>query len=616
MELSSSHQTKSQPLGNFFAMHQSREMEAPREQKGKMSVLMPFVRPHAKVIFWAMALNAFSGMAISVQTVTPKWLIDDILLNEKFEVRQKMLYALLLCAGFLVVTIVWRMLLWHLSYRILTRTRETVLRDLRSAFFRHLNSLCLRFHLRNQTGELFSYLFGTPLTKVQAYLNQLTMMGPHMLFSAIGTLGVVVFWDPLVTVVMFAMVATSSWVMHVTRVRARAISQAYQEREKKVSGRVADLLRGSRHIKIHGIEEDVSRHFDSEADAMSRQGVQHDIQSHMLVMRYETVGYIGFALLCLVGGWRYLQGAIQIGEFAAYLSAYAALSLPLNVLFQIVQARGAAQASFERIEEVFETISTTPEPSANAQRSLPERGDLAFENVSFSYEEKGTLFDINLVVPHGQKIALVGPSGAGKSTLVQLAMRLFDPDSGAVSIGGVDLRECSSREIRRRFGVVPQQPFLFRASVRENLSLLRRSASEEELWHALELARAADFVRELPGGLESMLGEEGATLSGGQRQRLAIARALLSKPEFFIFDEATSALDPVSEQLILSALRDILPGRTSIVIAHRFSTIRDCDRVLVMERGRIVQDGSYEELEARPGLFADLLRDGMSASQS
>ena len=557
----------------------------------------------------AVLMNAFSGVAISVQTLAPKYFIDDILLNPALDNAGKLRWSVILAAGFLVTTIIWRMLLWHLSYRMFTRIREKVVCELRSAFFRHINYLCLRFHVRHQSGELFSFLFGTPLTQVQTYFHQLTMMGPHCAFSAITTLVVVLFWDPFLTAVMFVALAASTFVMARSRDRVKTLSHDYQERERQVSGKVADLIRGSRHVQLYAIEEDIIGQFRTEADAIGRQMVRRDVRSHELWMTYEGVGYVGFAALCVTGAWRYLNGAVQIGELAAYLSAYTALAWPLNVLFQISQARGGAQASLERMAAVMDTLSSTPEPDEMSREKPLANAVIRLEGVTFRYTETPIIKDLSLTIPYGQTVALVGASGSGKSTLSQLIVRLYDPQAGFVSIGGVDLKNCSGRDVRRLFGIVPQQPYFFRASVMDNIRLLKPAATEGEIWNALELAHAAEFVRQLPDGLQTLIGEDGTTLSGGQRQRLAIARALLAGPSYFIFDEATSALDTVSERNIQDTLQKILPGRTAIIIAHRLATIRNCERILVMQNGRLVQDGDYQTLAGMPGPFAEMVRE-------
>ena len=217
--------------------------------------------------------------------------------------------------------------------------------------------------------------------------------------------------------------------------------------------------------------------------------------------------------------------------------------------------------------------------------------------------DQPVLKDINLTVPFGQRVAFVGPSGSGKSTLAKMLLRLYDPDEGAILFGDVDMRECRTTEVRQRFGVVPQDPYFFSTSIRENLLVVQPEATAEQIQHVCEMASIWGFIQQLPEGLDTVIGEGGARLSGGQRQRLAIARSLLNDPDYLVFDEATSALDTVSERMVQEAFARVLPGRTAIFIAHRLSTVKDCDRIIVLEEGRIVQDGTFEQLRNEPGLF-------------
>jgi ABC-type multidrug transport system fused ATPase/permease subunit len=568
--------------------------------------LGPQLRPHWRVLVVAFGLNALHGVAITVQNLTPKYLIDDVV-KPWLGGENRWLWLAGMMAVYLVVSVVFRMIFWHVSFRLFTQVRERILLRLRARFFRHINSLCLRFHGRHNSGELFSYLFGSPLGQMQQFMHQTALMGPGMVAVLVSSLAALAMWDWLMTLVLAASVFTSVWLMNQARHKIHGYHTAFQNTESAVSGRVADLIRGAREIKLYAAESMVGRDFKQQAATISQKSVWRDIQSHIEWMKQEGAGYVFFVLVCSMGAWRCLEGRISEGELVAYLISYGALQGPLQQLYQIVTLYGSAEATFGRIEAVLWTPSTTPDPEPGASRAVPAQGDLAFRGVRFRYASKDILNGLDFAIPYGQKVAFVGPSGAGKTTVSQLILRLYDPCEGVVALDGVDLRQCRGAEVRRRFGVVPQAPYFFQATLRENLLMVRPDADEAMIQQACVLANAWEFISKLPEGLETRVGEGGSNLSGGQRQRLAIARVMLMDPPFFIFDEATSALDTVSERLIQEALARNLSGRTAVFIAHRLATVQGCDRILVLEQGRVVQDGTYAELAAQPGLFRSMV---------
>ncbi len=584
-------------------------------------LIWPLMRPYRGALFLGLALNALHGIALSYQPMMLPWLIrilggDDppaLFAWAAGGGQHRWAMALWLAAFYLVISIVGRMVAWHLGYRAFTWVRERAVFALRAMFFRHVNHLCLRFHGQHPSGELFSYLFGSPLAQVVGFYQHVSINLVGSITSVITALLLLGMLDLPLTGVMLGMAIANVLIMRSAHSRMHQIHRDYQTAEGDVSGRIADLLRGNRAIKLYAMENRIAADFDTQVDVLGRKSQERDVRTHMQHMKQETCNYVAYAALIAVGAWRWLDGSLgdqntAVATLTAYFFFYGTLLGPLQAIFSAAALAGSAQASIERIGTVLATASTTPDPQG-PPAPMPHAGAIELANLTFAYEDGAApaLRDVSLTIPYGQRVALVGPSGAGKSTVSQLLMRLYDPQLGSVRYAGVDLRELSGPELRRRFGVVPQDPFIFRTSIRDNLRVARPDADDAAIRRACELANAWEFIGALPDGLDTRVGEGGSTLSGGQRQRLAIARVLLADPPCFIFDEATSALDTLSEQLIQDALEKNVGGRTAIFIAHRLATVKNCDRIVVIAAGRVIQDGTYDELALQPGMFRDLV---------
>jgi ABC-type multidrug transport system fused ATPase/permease subunit len=555
----------------------------------------------------AITLCGIHGGAMALQNLYPKWFFSEVIEATAIEPAERWRRVALLGIGYLAVSVVMRMGFWHVGYRLFTWARERIVFDLRSRFFRHVNCLCLRFHGSHSSGELFSYLFGTPLASLMQFFQHTSVLVPGSAVNVLWTLTVLWLWDPAIGLLLTSTCVCSVLLMMRSRRRLQRISKDFQNAEGDVSGWVADLLRGSKAVKLYAMEAHVLQDFEEQALRIGRKSYERDVRGHIEWMKQEGFNYICYVVLMAVCTWRVYRGRVDTGVVVACFTSFLGLYGPLQQLFQAFVLWGGASASIERIGRVLDTESSTPDP-VGPEPSLAPDSDIEFAGVTFGYDpERILLRDLDLTIPYGQSVALVGPSGSGKTTIAQLALRLYDPQKGQVLIGGTDARRFTGSQLRRHFGVVPQDPFIFRATARDNVRVARPDASDAAIQSACELANAWEFIECLPGGLDAPIGEGGASLSGGQRQRLALARAFLAEPQLFVLDEATSALDSLSEKLIEDALRKNLRGRTAIVIAHRLATVKHCDRIIVLDEGRVVQDGSYDEL-AGSGLFRDLLR--------
>jgi len=391
--------------------------------------------------------------------------------------------------------------------------------------------------------------------------------------------------------------------------KLRNISRSSQDRVADIGTLVAEVLGGIRVVQAFNQEEREQRRF---AEAVDRTFVTAKRRIMIRSVMTATIMFLIFGSLTLLmrqGAMGVASGAISGGTIAAFVITGGLVAGAFGSLTEVYGdlLRGAGAAS--RLNELLNERPAIAPPARPIALPEPARGQLGFDHVTFRYPsrpEVSALADFSLVVEPGETVAIVGPSGAGKSTLFQLAERFYDPQVGTVKLDGVPLTSADPAEIRRRIALVPQDGLLFAASARDNLRYGRWDATDEQIWEAARAANAEAFIRDLPQGLDTFLGEDGARLSGGQRQRVAIARALLRDAPILLLDEATSALDAESERLVQEALDRLMATRTTLVIAHRLATVRQADRIIVMDHGRIVEQGTHETLTGAGGLYARL----------
>lgn len=520
-------------------------------------------------------------------------------LMRSFEFRK-----LLLAAGALIVLSAIKGLFQYHMRVILIGISRDIEYDMRNDLFRHLVSMSGDFFTRYRTGDIMARATND-LNAVRMMLGPGLMYWTETMLTMVLAVGVMLSVDwPLALVAL----APAPVVSFVVIVFGRAIHTRFEKIQSMfsdISSRVQENLAGVRVVRAYRQEQHELERFEHLNRAFIVENVRLARTQGMFMPTLQAM--VGLAFLCVLwaGGWRLLSGQISLGSFVMFNTYMGMLIWPMIALGWVVNLMQRGTASLARIDEMMQQQSTITAPQNPASLTVA-RGEIEFRDVTVEFNGAKALDRVSLHIPAGSTAAIVGHTGSGKSTLVHLIPRLLDPAEGQVLLDGIDLRRYAPEDLRRQIGFVPQETFLFSDTLAGNIAFGVSDATEEEVERAAGVAGLAGDIAGFPEGYKTMVGERGITLSGGQKQRTAIARALMRNPPILILDDSLSSVDTLTEERILTALQDLMRGRTTILISHRVSTVRNADRIFVIEYGGVAEEGTHAELVTRGGYYADL----------
>lgn len=505
----------------------------------------------------------------------------------------------------IVVIALFRGIFSYYQLYLTSRTGYQLVYRLRGELFDHLQRLSLSFHTRARSGELLSKITSdTNMLKdvfAESALNFTTQ-----LLTFVGMFAVMFFLNWKLSLIVLASFPVLFLAMFFIFKNFRLSARKQRKSEGHLASRISETLQAASLVQTFGTESYERERFNSKSAESLEESIRAariDASASRVV---EIISAVGTGIGVLFGGLQVFQGGMTPGDLLIFTNYISNLYKPVRLMAKLATKFSSARVSTERISEILE-IEPDIEDAPNAVKACNLKGPIIFDGVSFAYEtDQPILKNVSFTIAPGQRVALVGASGAGKSTIASLILRLYDPREGTVSIDGIDLKLYQRASLRREIGVVLQDTFLFGASIRENIAYGKPDATFDEIVEAAQQVRAHDFITALPKGYDTVLGERGGTLSGGQRQRLCVARAIIKRPSILIMDEPTSAVDADSEALIRDAVDRLQQGKTTLLIAHRFSWIKDYDHILVLKNGSVIEQGTHEQLVKLGGYYYEL----------
>lgn len=560
--------------------------------------LLAYIKPYTRRLALAVVCIIMAAGANLYLPWIIKDMIDDVLMSKD------MVMLNLIAAGILVVMFTRGVFYYGQSY-LVSYVGQRVIIDVRSVLFRKFQRMPLSYYDKQQTGTVMSYITNDVAVMQSAIVDNLIELVTEGSIL-IGSLAMMIYLDWKLSLLTLMTIPLVGFAMKIFGRKLKRSSTVIQERVAEITSLLQESISAIRVVKSFVRESYEIKRFEEQNWRNFQAAMKNVKLSSLLTPTVEFLAAIAVTFIVWFGGYEVVNEVITAGELVAFLTYAVNLANPVKRLSRVYAAIQKAMAAADRVFAVMdldEKITDVP----GAKPLPPIKGEVEFKDITFSYKEgQPALQHISLKAEPGQMIALVGPSGSGKSTIANLIPRFYDVDSGVITIDDHDIRQVTADSLREQIGLVPQETMLFSTSVMENIRYGRLEATDEEVIEAAKAANAEEFIKELPEGYDTKLGERGLNLSGGQRQRLAIARAILKNPRVLILDEATSALDTESEKIVQDALDNLMVGRTSFVIAHRLSTIFNADQIFVVENGHLREHGTHEELLAAGGLYSNL----------
>ena len=567
-----------------------------------LKLFLALLRPYKKRVRFALLVGGIAGLCTGAGITLGAEKLFSIVLNgeQSMELKRLILVASIFPLLFLTIGVSTFLSTYHLNYAGLG-----VIRDLRAELFSHIQRLPLAFFQTKKTGDLIARL----TADTQAMQYALTITGRDLAIAPLTFLGAVSMlaykgWQHDGVVYIYCSIALLPMVIFPVRKLTQKLGQKAKTQQEELSSVTNDLsqnLGAVKEVRAFNLQDRETRRFSKRLSEL--------FHSQMKVVKYtfslspvvEIISSVGLASAFVVGYYKGVTGEVFIAIFAALYFSYS----PIKRISYLAGELKKGAESLRRIREVINEPVSIEEPSSPVTINSIQ-GRIEFHKVSFSYGDSPALENASAVIEPGCVCALVGPSGAGKSTFANLVPRFYDVLEGSISIDGIDIRKFNTNDLRQRIAIVSQEPVLFDDTIAENIRLGRQEATDEEVFEAAQQAFADEFIKEQPNGYQTIVGERGTRLSGGQKQRIAIARAFLRNAPILILDEATSALDSESERMIQKALDKLVVGKTVLIIAHRFSTIKNATKILVFENGNIIDEGSHTDLYTSCSLYKSL----------